>query len=258
MTLVYVPAGEFKMGSTDGDDDEQPVHTVALDAFWLDQTEVTNAQYAAFLNAQGNSEEGGVTWLDVEDSDCLIEQRGSRYQPLAGYETHPVIEVSWYGAAAYCEWVGGRLPTEAEWEYAARGPKNLVYPWGNAFECAKGNFDDETVQDSYVVPGGAGCDGYAMTSPVGSFPEGRSWVHVYDLSGNVWEWVADWYWADYYVQSLRENPQGPTSGDYRVLRGGSWNLYERNVCGTNRHRNAPTDTYGSRGFRCAASMAPGE
>jgi hypothetical protein len=120
--MVYVPAGEFEMGSTEGDSDEQPVHDVTLDGFWIDKHEVTNAQFAAFLNEKGNQEEGGTTWLELDSDDCLIEKSGEEFRPKSGYADHPVVEVSWYGAKAYAKWVGGQLPSEAEWEYAARGP----------------------------------------------------------------------------------------------------------------------------------------
>jgi hypothetical protein len=114
MVMVYVLGGEFLMGSEDGDSDEQPVHNVTVDDFWIDRTEVSNAQFAAFLNKQNNRKEGGVKWLDLEDEDCLTEQVEGRYRPKSGYADHPVIKVSWYGARAYCQWVGARLPTEAE------------------------------------------------------------------------------------------------------------------------------------------------
>jgi formylglycine-generating enzyme required for sulfatase activity len=232
-TMVYVPVGEFEMGSTTGDEDEEPVHTVTLDAFWLDQTEVTNAQYETCVDA-------GV---------CVP----SRFAEDSDYSgaNHPVVGVTWHNAQAYCEWAGGRLPTEAEWEYAARGPDSLAYPWGNDFDCTQGNFDDETILHSYVVPGGAGCDGYDRTAPVGSFPEGRSWVNAHDLSGNVWEWIADRYAEDYYTRSPRENPTGPTTGDYRVLRGGSWLSNEWLVRNANRIRSVPLSTGDNFGFRCA-------
>jgi formylglycine-generating enzyme required for sulfatase activity/predicted Ser/Thr protein kinase len=251
MVMVYVPAGEFEMGSTEGDDDEQPVHTVALDAFWLDRTEVTNAQFAAFVNVQGNQEERGVPWLDLEYEHCLIEQVDGEFRPKSGYADHPVIYVTWYGAAAYCEWVGARLPTEAEWEYAARGELGYVYPWGDEFDCSRGNFDDETQLDDYVVPGGEGCDGYERTAPVGSFPAGASWCGALDLAGNVWEWVADTYDGDYYESSPSRNPLGPEEKNLKVLRGGSWSyLYESVRC-ANRGRYGRCDRYDFIGFRCA-------
>ena len=239
MTMVYVPAGEFEMGSMRGSSNEEPVHAVTLGAFWLDQTEVTNAQFAAFLNEHGNQPEGGTTWLDLEDVDCLINQPGNVFQPKRGYSEHPVIEVSWYGATAYCEWVGGRLPTEAEWEYATRGPESLRYPWGNVLDCAKGNFSSDCAPDDYT-----------LTAPVGSFSEGNGWVNAYDLAGNVWEWVADWYAEDYYARSPRENPRGPHDGKYRVLRGGSWYGEGGLVRSATRVMSEPSYTGGYLGFRC--------
>ncbi|MBN1810791.1 MAG: SUMF1/EgtB/PvdO family nonheme iron enzyme [Anaerolineae bacterium] len=271
MVMVYARAGKFKMGSDDDDvdyalqvcseyrdqcrpsslEDEQPAHDVTLDGFWIDQTEVTNAQYAAFLNAQGNQMAGEKTWLNIEAEDCLIEKNGDEFHPKSGYTDHPVIEVSWYGAAAYCEWVGARLPTEAEWEYAARGEKGDVYPWGHEFECSRGNFDDETTMDDYVVPGGEGCDGYERTAPVGSFQDGASWCGALDMAGNVWEWVADWY-GDY-PSGAQTNPTGAGTGDARVLRGGSWYHDPYYVRSANRYGKTPGWADGGAGFRCARS-----
>jgi serine/threonine-protein kinase len=275
--MVYVPAGEFEMGSSedqfqeivdqcvdDGNDREncegwyeveKPQHAVALDAFWIDKYEVTNAQYAAFLNDQGNQEEGGTTWLELESEHSLIEEDDGRFQPKKGYGDHPVVEVSWYGARAYAAWVGARLPTEAEWEYAARGPDSLVYPWGNEFDCTRGNFDDETTYDDYVVPGGEGCDGFVETAPVGSFPGGESWVGALDMAGNVWEWVADWYAEDFYSRSPDANPTGPTSGVSRVVRGGSWiDLHRRARCAS-RYWSHPHGRSNHHGFRVVVSLA---
>jgi len=133
MVQMYVPEGSFWIGSPggEGQDDEHPQHEVYLDAFWIDRTEVTNAMYAAFLNEMGNQREGGVTWLDATAEDVLLERVGGEWRPLAGYEDHPVVEVSWYGAAVYCTWAERRLPTEAEWEKAARGGlEGAFYPWG--------------------------------------------------------------------------------------------------------------------------------
>lgn len=234
MVMVHVPAGEFGMGSTDGDSDEQPVHTVALDSFWVDQAEVTNAQIAAFLNARGNQEEGGVTWLDLQNEDCLIEWVGDEFRPKSGYADHPVIEVSWYGAAAYCEWAGAWLPTEAEWEYAGRGSEGRIYPWGSdAPTCELAQF--------------RACSG--RTVPVGSLLDGASWCQALDMAGNVWEWVADWY-GDY-SSAWRLNPTGPSSGERRVLRGGSFHFGPYSMRGTNRNSHRPDFTNYSSGFRCA-------
>jgi formylglycine-generating enzyme required for sulfatase activity len=237
MMMVYVPAGEFEMGSTELYDelyDEQPVHTVALDGFWIDQTEVTNGQFAAFLNEQGNQTEGGVTWLDLEDEECLIERVGSEYRPKSGYADHPVIEVSWYGAAAYCDWAGGRLPTEAEWEYAARGTDGRKYPWGDsAPDCDKANY--------------YGC--VSLTTAVGSYPAGASWCDALDMAGNAWEWVADWYGC--YPSGRQVNPSGRPSGEVRVLRGGSWVVVPDNGRCAARGWSLPDASINDFGFRCA-------
>ncbi len=234
MVMVYVPYGEFEMGSTQGDDDEEPVHSVALDAFWIDQTEVTNQQFVAFLKEEDNQDEGGATWLDLDDDDCLIEWSGGDFRPKSGYADHPVTEVTWYGARAYCAWADARLPTEAEWEYAARGPDGFIYPWGNS-----GPTCDLTQY--------GGCSG--RTVPVGSLPEGASWCEALDMAGNVWEWVADWY-GDY-PSGRQVNPTGSSSGEYRVLRGGSSYINPYNVRSATRYRDLPDSTNYYLGFRCA-------
>jgi formylglycine-generating enzyme required for sulfatase activity len=235
--MVHVPAGEFSMGSDEGEQEERPVHTVYLDTFYIDKTEVTNAQFAQFLNEQGNQKERGATWLTVGDEDCLITETGGQYQPKNGYADHPVIEVTWYGAAAYCEWAGRRLPTEAEWEKAARGVDERTYPWGEEIDCNHANY--------------GGCVG--ETVEVGSYSLGASPYGVLDMAGNVWEWVADWHYAHYYAASPSSNPQGPDSGSFRNLRGGSWLNGERRVRATTRYGYAPADSLSSVGFRCARS-----
>jgi len=237
MVVVYVPAGEVQMGSVEGDSDELPVHTVYLDAFWIDRTEATNAQYRRC----------------VEAGACEIPDRcnfGSPSYTDAARSDHPVACVNWSGAARYCAWVGARQPTEAEWEYAARGPEGKRYPWGDTFDCALGNFDDETLLSGAVVAGGEGCDGYPRTAPVGSFPGGASWCGAFDLSGNVREWVEDWYGA--YLPGQQANPAGPAYGDYKVVRGGGWYVADPHVLrGADRAGNNPGDRNENLGFRCA-------
>jgi formylglycine-generating enzyme required for sulfatase activity len=249
VAMRLVPAGEFNMGS-DADDalaecqkfrsyckrdwftNEEPAHTVYLDAFYMDKYEVTNAQYAACVAA-------GRCTPPHEDSSS----DRSRYYGEAAFENYPVIKVDWDQAKTYCEWRGARLPTEAEWEKAARGTDGRVYPWGNyAPTCLLANFDPS---------GGTECVG--DTSAVGSYPEGISPYGIYDLAGNVWEWVADWYDANYYTSSPSRNPAGPAMGTRRVLRGGSWYDYEYHLRASLRLRNGPDLWNNYVGFRCSRS-----
>ena len=193
--MVWVPPGEFMMGSNDGEDDEKPVHRVRITrGFWLGKCTVTNAQYRRFCGATGRS--------FPSDSN-----QG---------EEHPVVCVSWDDAVAYSQHYALRLPTEAEWEYAARGPEGRVYPWGNEWDAKRCcNWENRG-------PGG-------RTFPVGSFPQGASWCGALDMAGNVWQWCKDWYDAKYYAGSPAKDPPGPTSGPERVLRGGSW-YFVPNLC----------------------------
>jgi formylglycine-generating enzyme required for sulfatase activity len=302
MVMVYVPAGQFEMGMSDaqvdqalrecdeviddcegeGFKDAQPAHTVALDAFWIDQTEVTNQQFAGFLNEQGNQSEevngqfaewlkdhrsyswiynqveGQVFWLEPGQYG-LIEQVDGAFRPKGGYPDYPVIEVSWYGAAAYCDWVGGRLPTEAEWEYAARGPESLLYPWGNTFDGSRLNYRDASFVFKPFGRDTAYDDGYAQWAPVGTYPDGASWCGTLDMAGNIWEWVNDWYADDYYARSPVENPQGPaTAGPYnlRVRRGGSWYDYGWGATAYRRGEFPSSLRVHWVGFRCAVSAHP--
>jgi formylglycine-generating enzyme required for sulfatase activity len=251
--MIFVPAGTFIMGSTDEDiarwneeyrqlyglEDwfrwEAPQHEVYLDAFFIDLTEVTNAQFAKFLNAIGNQEEGGSKWLS--ETHARIHQSDGKWKPDGGYADHPVVQVTWYGANAYCQWRGARLPTEAEWEKAARGADDARFrPWGNDDPtCDLANFD-ECVGD---------------TRPVGSYPAGASPYGALDMVGNVWEWVADWYDQRYYANSPHDNPPGG-DGKYKVLRGGSFEAGKHSVRVARRHSNDPANSYQGDGFRCAA------
>ena len=218
-TYVWVPPGEFMMGSEDSHDHERPVHSVHITkGVWLGKHAVTNAQYKAFCEATGrefppNSDQG---------------------------DDHPVVDLNWQDALAYCDHYGLALPTEAQWEYAARGPEGRTYPWGDEWDgtkcCHRGN----------KGPGG-------KTHPVGSFPEGASWCHALNMSGNVWEWCADWYDADYYGQSAESDPAGPTSGVGRILRGGSWGSVVPRFfrCASRTFSYFPRARGDDVGFRCA-------
>ena len=248
-SMVLIPAGEFQMGSNNGDGDERPVHTVYVDAFYMDKYEVTNAEYAAFLNAKGKHIDRGLTWLDIGNSHARINLVGGTYRAEAGYENHPAVKVSWYGAMAYAQWADKRLPTEAEWEKAARG--GLVgkkYPWGDTIDPTKANYN-------WNVGG---------TTPVGSYPANE--YGLYDMAGNAWEWCLDEYDEDFYRTSPRRNPiagannvpevlnafaNNNLTNAYRVLRGGSWSNYARNVRVAYRNSLSPTNSYSSMGFRCA-------
>jgi formylglycine-generating enzyme required for sulfatase activity len=228
VVTVYVPAGTFTMGADLAPDDQSPAHEVTLDAFWLDQTEMTNGRYDLCVAA-------GVCGEDEFPRD----------RDLNG-DAQPVVGVSWYDAEAYCTWVGGRLPTEAEWEYAARGPENRTYPWGEEPRVGIANCgEDDCV------------DGFMATAPVGSFPEGASWVGALDMAGNVWEWVNDWYRGGYYGWSPKENPPGPETGRARVLRGGSWEYNWANVRSRNRSAAGPHFLNTHVGFRCAIDVPGG-
>ncbi len=226
--MVYVPAGTFQMGSTEGDDDEQPLHTVYLDAFWIDQTEVTNGQYQTC----------------VEVGACEPPSRNSSdtrafYYNSPAYENHPVLYVSWQEAQAYCTWVDRRLPTEAEWEKAARGERGIrLYPWGDeAPDCSRAN---------HHAPADEDCMG--DTAEVGHYPLGASPYGAWDMAGNVWEWVADWYGE--YPLERQENPPGPERGVYRVVRGGSFTYEPSYLRTTYRYYVMPNTRNSEIGFRC--------
>jgi serine/threonine-protein kinase len=224
--MVSVPAGEFTMGSNTGGDAEKPEHAVYLDAFWIDKYEVTNALYKKCVDAGKCS----------APSSSKSYKRDS-YYGNSQYDNFPVIYVSWNDADKYCQWAGKRLPTEAEWEKAARGTDKRVYPWGNTFDKNLLNSDE----------GGRG-----DTTVVGNFAAGASPYGALDMAGNVWEWVADWYDSAYYTNSPRNNPKGPAAGDSKALRGGAWNGIQSSVRASYRYYYTPDYRYGSGlGFRCA-------
>lgn len=230
-----------------------PQHPLWLDAFYIDQYEVSNAAFVTFLNGNGAVCPGEVC---VVWAGSQFEQVGAGYGVIPGREQHPAINITWYGAAAYCAWRGGRLPTEAEWEKAASwdSPNNLknLYPWGNLFDGSRLNFCDANCLQPQANP--AYDDGFAQTAPIGTYPAGRSPAGVDDMAGNVWEWVADWFSPRYYAYSPAANPAGPTTGQIKVVRGGSW-LDTGNFTNTLfRAALAPTTATDSVGFRCAQSI----
>jgi formylglycine-generating enzyme required for sulfatase activity len=271
--MIFIPAGEFIMGTQDEEiyytltlcetynQDcayvitsrlSVPTHNVKLSSYWIDQYEITNAQFASFLNDQGNQIEGGSTWLSIKNPHSLIEQVNGSYQPKEGFADHPVIEVTWYGANAYCEWAGARLPTEAEWEYAARGPENLFFPWGNVFEITHVNFCDTNCEKFWKTEDydTGYSDGFSKTAPVGTYPKGKSWCGTMDMVGNVWEWVADWMGP--YTVFPQENPTGPESGTIKVIKGGAWCNAPTVMRPSTRWNYAPLGSGFNLGFRCAA------
>jgi serine/threonine-protein kinase len=239
MTLLYVPAGEFTMGSESGEADEKPVNTVKLDSFWIDQTEVTNKMYAACVTA-------GVC---VHSSYSNSNSRGYYYGEV-NFDNYPVIFVDWYDAKDYCEWADRRLPTEAEWEKAARGEEAFIYPWGN----------DEPRRDRLNYARTAGDD----TTEVGNYPSGASPYGALDMAGNVAEWVQDWYDEMYYAKSPPSNPLLESrSGNSsvipaRVIRGSGWNYgsYYGSGRSSDREYLNPDLSVNYVGFRCAMSATP--
>ena len=209
---------------------------------------MNNSQYVAFLNGMGNQEEGGVNWFDSGDSIAIIDGGSSGFTARSEVADHPAVEVSWYGAGAYCDWVGGELPSEAQWEYAARGPNGLRYPWGEDFDGERANYCDKKCVFDHKDE--AYDDGYVETAPVGSYPEGASWSSALDMAGNVWDWISDWYAGDYYANSAAENPAGPESGGSKVLRGGSFGSGSLDLRSANRGNVDPATSSLIYGFRC--------
>lgn len=261
--MLLVPAGEFTMGMSEaagGLPDEQPERRVYLSGFWIDRLEVTNRDYAVFVQAAHHR-------APANHNPSVTLWEGT--VPLAGTEDHPVVNVSWNDAEAYCRWVGKRLPTEAEWEKAARGPDGRRYPWGNEWDLTKANsasywaghtveFHSGTDWEAFWVKGeGAriskekGAKGEVLTMPVGSFPEGASPFGALDMAGNAAEWVADWYDPNYYRWAPLTNPAGPNRGAIKGMRGGSWLKPVVSLRTTDRDWGVMDSRPSGTGFRCA-------
>ena len=246
--MVLIPAGEFQMGdvASEGSPNEQPVHTVSIDAFYMDRYEVTNAQYKQFVDANPQWQKDRIDRA-LHDGSYLALWNGNDYP--SGRANYPVVYVSWYAAVAYAQWAGKRLPTEAEWEYAARGGlSGKKYPWGNDLDSSKANYDYNA----------------SDMTPVGTYlPNGYG---LYDMAGNVWEWCLDEYNADFYARSPRENPlSGAITVDWvmnnftdvkthRVLRSGSWLSYPAALPVSFRSGDTPTNANDVVGLRCVKAQ----
>ena len=224
VSMAYVPAGPFLMGSDRGSMDEQPVHPVHLDAFYIDAFEVTNRHYKACVEA--------AFCQPVKRKNSATR---TNYYDNRRYRNFPVLHVDWNMAKAYCEWRDARLPTEAEWEKAARGGMNVFYPWGNVQDCNLANYGS--------------CLGDTSSATI--YALGASRYGVYNMAGNVSEWVSDWYSDDYYLSSPREDPRGPETGTEKVVRGGSWKDNYADIRSVNRESERPTHVSNTTGFRCA-------
>ncbi len=233
--MMLIPAGEFLMGTAlsnrDGGRDEYPERRIYLDAFYMDTFEITNGRYLEFVKATGHR-------IPEHTRDkTLTLWRGNSVPDI--FKDHPVVNVDWSDADAYCRWAGKRLPTEAEWEKAARGTTGRRFPWGNA--------EPTRTLANYLNQwrNGAGLE------PVGSHPQGASQEGVQDLEGNVWEWVADWYDAHYYEKGPNRNPKGPTAGTRKVIRGSGWESEAPLLRSAHRLNSDPLNRNHSLGLRCA-------
>ena len=261
--MVLIQGGEFDMGATRGHPFEGPVHRVRVDNFYLDETEVTNRQFASFVEATGfvteSEKQASSGVFDPAVGEWTLVEGASWRHPegpgstVDGREDSPVVHISWNDADAYARWAGKRLPTEAEWEYAARGGlKDSVYPWGDQL-LPDGRHRANVWQGTFPLRDEL-LDGFGGIAPVKRFPPNG--YGLYDMAGNVWEWVQDWYDPGYYGHSPQKNPSGPSSGKERVHRGGSWMCSENYCQGYRvaaRQKTTPETALNNLGFRCAAN-----
>jgi len=268
MELLCVPKGEFTMGD-DAEDREKPVHKVLLNAFWMDKTEVTNEMFSKFVESRDYktwsqtkrnnrsyvfSEDPNIIWIDMQGANWKIPEGAN--SSIKGRENYPVVHIHKDDAITYCNWAGRRLPTEAEWEKAARGSDGRKFPWGN--EKVQSDFANIADKNLPMVKWAdiSLDDGYRYTAPVGSFPKGSSPYGVMDMAGNVWEIVNDWANWEYYANSPYENPLGPAKSAEKqlpVIRGGSWYSNAWEIRATHRTMPDPNKSSVVVGFRCAAS-----
>lgn len=273
--MLLVPEGWFEMGSTPEEveaayqlgkkfypetqkawyEDEVPRHRVWLEAFYMDTTEVTNREYRQFMDAGGYTQQkfwSAEGWQFLQKNKLTAP--GFWTDSRLNQPAQPVVGVSWHEAEAYCRWAGKQLPTEAQWEKAARGTDRRLYPWGNApVDGTRANYCDAQCDQAWKDT--RENDGYPYTAPVGSYPAGKSPYGIEDLAGNVWEWVQDWYAADYYGRSPERNPVNDTPTQFRVLRGGGWLTPPAAVRAAPRTRLAPVNRDYGLGFRCVVRVA---
>jgi formylglycine-generating enzyme required for sulfatase activity len=236
--MVRIPAGAFTMGSNTGIEDERPEHSIVLPTFEIDLYPVTNADFAKFLNALSLKNPRGEKRYDDDDNDARIHRVNERWQADAGYERHPVVEPSWVGARDYCAWLGKSLPTEAQWEKAARGTDARPYPWGT---------ETPTANRARFAAG------YNQTTVVDAFPEGRSPYGLWSMAGNAWEWVSSAYRPyPYRADDGRENAE---AGPIRSTRGGGHDSPATEITTTQRGKNlsrAPQAGHHNISFRCVS------
>ncbi|HWH76548.1 MAG TPA: SUMF1/EgtB/PvdO family nonheme iron enzyme [Candidatus Binatus sp.] len=235
--MVRVPGGNFLMGSNNGPEDERPQHQVEVGALFIDRTKVTQAQFAEFLNAVGPVGSKGEKYFDIDDNDARVHRRDGKWRADVGFENNPVAEASWYGAVAYCQWRGKRLPTEAEWEKAARGTDGRKYPWGN---------DAPDAQRAHFKAG------WNDFKPVGSFPKGASPYGMLDAAGNGWEWVSSAYLP--YPYNATDGREDLTRDQTRVTRAGGQDAGPEEITTTQRGRQVSRNPRGGHhniSFRCA-------
>ena len=246
--MIFIPEGSFTMGfkiENDhewGDMDEEPVHQVTLSSYWIDKYEVTSSNFANFLNENINE---AHRFIEITPS-VTIQIEDNVYQPRKGLENYPVNRVSWFGADAYCKWKGKRLPTEAEWEKAARGTDQRIFPWGNEFP----DNSRVTFRRKFSEKG------FQVMEPVDGMKDGISPFGVHQMAGNVWEWVSDWFDSSVYLDENRIDPKGPESGISKVLRGGNWYYKAYYMRTTYRFNEKPEIFKVWQGFRCANRAMP--
>ncbi|MFQ5645702.1 MAG: SUMF1/EgtB/PvdO family nonheme iron enzyme [bacterium] len=246
--MVLVPAGLFTMGSKKGKRNEQPAHPIFLDSYYIDKYEVTNSEFREFVRATGyrtDAERRGYGWVYLVSWEKRPEADWRHpFGPRSTIENQddlPVVQVSWNDARSYAQWAGKRLPTEAQWEKAAKGTGFRVWPWGNIFGRKKANTAGEA-------------DRFSQLAPAGSFSRTKSVYGTFDQAGNVWEWCSDWYFPDYYRSSPYANPQGPASGREKIMRGGSWREREINARVSVRQKGRPRGATNDTGFRCVINV----